>query len=106
MKNAILVIFLAAAAVRAESPVAMPLPSPNQILMVQEREAGERYYANRATMAALAQKPAPAPADPTPARTLSEQERRELHEALDRFFREHPGVIIDARTGKPLETNR
>lgn len=58
-------------------------------------------------MAALAQKFAIAPAAEPPApRVVSERERRELREALDRFFREYPGVIIDARTGNLLNTIR
>ena len=107
MTKAFFAILLAAAAMRAETlpsnQIVMPVPSANQILVVQEREARERHYADRAAMAAPAAPPAARPQTPG---VLSRQERRELQQALDRLFREHPGVTIDARTGKPIDTIR
>lgn len=38
-------------------------------------------------------------------RYLSASERAHLRKALEKFFREHPGVIIDARSGKPVKTS-
>lgn len=82
-------------------PVSLPLPSPDQILRIQDAEARDRAMAARTYQ----RHPEPVPAAvPAPASSpLTEAGRRELREALDGFFREHPGVIIDARTGCPIE---
>jgi hypothetical protein len=74
-----------------------PLPSPHLILQLQESATRETYRAERGYNA---QPPQP---NPEPQfHSLTDAERRDLHEALERFFRENPGGIIDARTGKAL----
>jgi hypothetical protein len=79
------------------------LPSPDQILRVQESQARERSIGYRELILAERQQPAAPAVVPATPRTLPESERREIHEALDRFFRENPGVVIDARTGRAID---
>jgi HrpA-like RNA helicase len=93
MKFLTLILILAAAA-QAES---FSLPSPDQILRVQEREARERAMAERVA-------PQPRPSVEAPRQLLSAAERLELRIALDRFLRQNPGVVIDARTGSAVTT--
>ncbi len=66
--------------------------NPDRIKAVQEREAHERAVAERIEYQ-LAQQPKPAPKPAPPVRHLSRKEIKELREALDRYFREHPGQV-------------
>ena len=101
------------------------MPSPDLILRLQESAARERSRAERAMMAMPEQQPAPqlsgrelefhpltpnAPSVASPLAPVSEtrsgltaKERWDLHLALERFFRENSGKMIDARTGQELQ---
>lgn len=90
-----LILTAAAGAAQVERP---PLPSPDQILRIQEAQARERSMAER-----LVVPERPPAATAAPARTLNEAEQREVRDALERFSLENPGLVIDARTGRPVE---
>jgi len=101
------------------------LPSPDLILRLQESAARERSRAERAMMMLPEQQPAaqqlgpepqfhlltpnarsvPSPLAPVsgPRSGLTPKERRDLRVAMERFFRENAGKIIDARTGEELQ---
>ena len=66
--------------------------NPDRIKAVQEREAHERAVAERIEYQ-LAQQPKPVAQPAPPVRHLSAKEMKELCEALDRYFREHPGQV-------------
>ncbi|MGE5571098.1 MAG: hypothetical protein ACM3S5_18845 [Rhodospirillales bacterium] len=68
------------------------MPNPDQIRMVQEREARELRVRDRIEYQ-LSRAPKPKAEPKRPAR-LSDAERRELIEALDRFIREGRGLVI------------
>ena len=101
------------------------LPSSDLILRWQESAARERSRAERAMMMLPEQQPAaqqlgpepqfhlltpnarsvPSPLAPVsgPRSGLTPKERRDLRVAMERFFRENAGKIIDARTGEELQ---
>jgi hypothetical protein len=80
-----------------------PIPSPDQIIRVQESQARERSIGYRELILAERQQAAAPAVVPATPRTLPEIERRQIHEALDQFFRENPGIVIDARTGRTID---
>jgi hypothetical protein len=81
-----------------------PLPSPDLILRLQEIAARDRGRAERAIMMMTEQQPDAHNLSPEPQfHPLGANERRDLRVALQRFFRENAGKIIDARTGKELQ---
>ena len=68
------------------------MPNPDHINLIQEAQERERAVARRIEyQRSRAQQPKPAP---RPARTLTDSERRELREALERFVRENPGRLV------------
>jgi len=74
------------------------LPNPDHIRLVQERTERERAVARRIEYH-LARAPKPEPEKPQ-VRPLSDEERRELVEAIDRFIREGRGLVnLDPRGG-------
>lgn len=79
-------------AVFAASAFAQELPNPDHIKLIQEAQERERAIARRIEyQISRAEKPKPAP---RPARVLTDGERRELREALERFVRENPGRLV------------
>lgn len=76
----------------AAAAFAQELPNPDHIKLIQEAQERERAVARRIEyQISRAEKPKPAP---RPARTLTDSERRELREALERFFRKNTGRLV------------
>jgi len=96
--NLVLAIALMAATAHAQTPA---LPSPDVILRIQERNARERQAAIALEQDAACRLTITAGPQPA-ARVLSEAEKTQIREALERLYREQPGVVIDARTGQPV----
>jgi hypothetical protein len=79
------------------------LPSPDLILRLRESAARERSRAERA-MIAMPEQPAAQPSREPQFHPLSAKERQDLHLAMERFYQDHAGTIIDARTGQELQS--
>jgi len=80
------------------------LPSPDLILRLQESAARERSRAERAMAMMPERQSAALQSSHEPQfHPLTAKERRDLHVAMERFFRENAGKIIDARTGNELQ---
>jgi hypothetical protein len=81
-----------------------PLPSPDLILRLQESAARERGRAERAIMTMPEQQTvAQQPSSEAQFHPLTAKEQQDLHLAMERFFQENRGKIIDARMGQELQ---
>jgi hypothetical protein len=84
-----------------------PLPSPDLILRLQESAARERGRAEGAIIAIMTmpeqQTVAQQPSSEAQFHPLTAKEQQDLHLAMERFFQENRGKIIDARMGQELQ---